>query len=292
MRTAHPRVLLAETGVSETGLMLRALYSEGGRALEVRHVSKRNDLPLEILTYCPDVAFLDLKLFQPDPPAGIYSLHHEAPHIPLILFAPIADRNLAERCLRVGARDFMLEGYMDGRMLNRVLRSALSEPPAEAHADACSDPLTGLMNRVGLVQESHRWKKWEGASARRLLVSIRVENLDAIQTGNGNVEAQLLLRKLAHKLQKKIRSSDTIAHVAPGHFVLMIGDVAERGLPAVHRRIANCLADFNEEQERGTLPMFALHSEFLPTGEYGAFTELLAPAGVPESIELASGRLA
>lgn len=292
MRTAHPRVLLAETGISETGLMLRALYAEGGSALEVRYVSKRNDLALEIQTYSPDIALLDLKLFQPDPPAGIHTLHHEAPHIPLILFAAIADKNVAERCLRVGAKDFMLEGYMDGRMLNRVLRSALSEPPAEARADACNDPLTGLMNRTGLMQESHRWAKWEGASARRLLVSIRVENLEAIQTRSGNVEAQLLLRKLAYKLQKKIRSSDTIAHVAPGHFVLMVGDVVEHSLPTVHRRIANCLAEFNEEQDRGTPPMFALHSEFLPTGEYGAFSEILAPIGVPEPIELAGERRA
>jgi GGDEF domain-containing protein len=292
MRMAHPRVLLGEIGFSETGLMLRALCAEGGKALELRYVSKRNDLALEIQTYCPDVAVLDLKLFQPDPPAGIHNLHHQAPHIPLILFAPMADRTLAERCLRVGARDFMLEGHMDGQTLNRVLRAALSEPPAEACADACNDPLTGLMNRAGLVQESHRWKKWEGAGARRLLVSIRLENLEAIQASCGEVEGGLLLRKLAYKLQKKIRSSDTIAHVAPGHFVLMIGDVAERSLPTVHRRIANSLEDFAEEQERGALPIFAMHSEFLPTGEYGAFTELLAPMVEAQPSECMGGSLA
>ena len=63
------RVLLAEQGFSETGLVLRSLCAEAGWSLEMVFVDDRARLGQAFLAHCPDVAFLQLALLQPDAPA-------------------------------------------------------------------------------------------------------------------------------------------------------------------------------------------------------------------------------
>ncbi len=65
--------------------------------------------------HCPDVALIDLSLLQPDAPARILLLHDANPSIPLSLVADSADKDCAVSCLSTGAKDFMLEGFIDER---------------------------------------------------------------------------------------------------------------------------------------------------------------------------------
>ena len=286
MCAAHPRVLLAESGFTETGVTLRSLCAERGHALELLFVSKRSNLSLALRTYCPDVALLDLALFQPDPPGAVSVLHLAAPHIPLILFADPADKDCAAKCLQVGATDYMLEGCMDGRTLDRVLRAAFRESPAKLMSQACIDSLTGLMNRAGLIVEAQSWRETHPLSARRLLVSVRVQNCEAMHLYGGEAKVDNFLREMAALLQRRVRNTDLGAHVAPGHFVFLIQDVAAAGLPAVHRRITNCLYDFSEAVTFGIKPLLSIHSEFLPAGSSPAFTELLGPDATAQNHRL------
>lgn len=85
------RVLLAEKGFSETGLTLRSLCAEAGWSLELVFVHARSDLAHALLCYCPDVAFLQLALLQPDAPDRLRVLHLPYPSVPFILFADSAD---------------------------------------------------------------------------------------------------------------------------------------------------------------------------------------------------------
>lgn len=277
MCATHPRVLLAESGFTETGLALRSLCAERGHALELFFVSKRSNLTLALRTYCPDLALLDLDLFHPDPPAAVSVLHQSAPHIPLILFADGSEQDVAAECLQAGAKDFMLEGHMDGRTLDRVLRSAFSDCPVRLVSQACVDPLTGLMNRAGLVVEAQHWKEAHPLSPRRLLVSIRVQNLEALHLYSGDAKAEFCLSEVALLLREKIRETDLAAHVAPGHFVLLIQDVAEPSLPVVHRRVSDCMSALSERVSLGIQPLLVIHTEFLPSGTSPSFTELLGP---------------
>lgn len=75
--------------------------------------------------YSPDVALLDLSLLQPEAVNYLRALYLAHSSIPFILFAEADDRNSAVECLSMGARDFLLEGYMDERTVARVLKSAV-----------------------------------------------------------------------------------------------------------------------------------------------------------------------
>ena len=125
MATPDLRVLLAERGFSETGITLRALCAETGRSLELYMVSEHTSLDHALQAYCPDAALLDLSLLQPDPPAAVRVLHQNHSFIPLIVFAAPADKDSAVMCLEAGAKDYMLEGFMDVRTLDRVLHAAI-----------------------------------------------------------------------------------------------------------------------------------------------------------------------
>jgi hypothetical protein len=52
MCAAHPRVLLAENGYTETGVTIRSLCAERGQALELLFVSKQSSLSLALRIYC------------------------------------------------------------------------------------------------------------------------------------------------------------------------------------------------------------------------------------------------
>ena len=132
MRPQTLRVLLAEDGLTETGITLRALCAQQGRGLELVFVSKASRISDALLRSHPHVAFLALSFLQPDPPLAVSLLHHSAPHILLILFVHAADKDSAVGCLHAGAENYMLEGFIDVPMLDHVLHAALHRAPLPA----------------------------------------------------------------------------------------------------------------------------------------------------------------
>ena len=125
MAARRLRVLLAEKRLSETGIILRSICAGAGWTLEVAYVGAKEELPDALQAHCPDVALLDLSLLQPDAPLQVSVLSRTSLRVPLILFAEPADKPCAVECLSAGARDYLLEGFMDERTVARVLRSVV-----------------------------------------------------------------------------------------------------------------------------------------------------------------------
>ena len=222
MESSRLRVLLAESGLTEAGLTLRSLCAETGRTLELVYVTNRDSLPRALRDFRPDVALLSLSLLQPDPPTTVYSLHQSLPHIPLILFADLADKELAIACLQVGATDYMLEGFMDERTLSRALQAALRAPDGLAlprDPQTFPDPVPGAIPPV--------------------LLSVQLTNFESLRAVEGALVADGALQRVAVQLQKCVRRGDRIAHVAPDKFLVVVADSCESSLLAVHRRITS-----------------------------------------------------
>ena len=223
MESSRLRVLLAESGLTEAGVTLRSLCAETGRTLELVYVTNRDSLPRALRDFRPDVALLSLSLLQPDPPATVYSLHQSLPHIPLILFADLADKELAIACLQVGATDYMLEGFMDERTLGRALQDALRS------ADDLSLPHDPQPAAIPLA-----------------LLSVQLTNFESLRAVEGALVADGALQRVAVQLQKCVRRGDRIAHVAPDKFLVVVADSCESSLLAVHRRITSRFCPENQ----------------------------------------------
>jgi DNA-binding NarL/FixJ family response regulator len=122
MVTRRLRVLMAEKRLSEVGLILRSICAEGGWTLEMIFVETREEVGAALRAHRPDLALLDLSLLQPAAALYVHVLHLENSQVPLIIFAEPGDEAFVEECLAHGARDYLLEGFMDERTVARVLQ--------------------------------------------------------------------------------------------------------------------------------------------------------------------------
>jgi GGDEF domain-containing protein len=269
MASSRLCVLLAGSGLSEIGVMLRSLCAGAGRTLELYFVTNRDSLYLALRDFRPDVSLLSLSLLQPDPPASIYFLHQSLPDIPLILFADSADKELAVACLQVGATDYMLEGYMDERTLGRALQAALRSSdglavPRDPQLSADSEP----------------------AADPPLLPSVHLTNFESLRTVEGALVAEGALQRVAVQLQKCVRRDDRIAHVAPDKFLVVVADSPEASLFAVHRRITS---RFRPENQL-CAPTLALSVHYEPwPSTITPSSEFPAQSVLPQSTSAAVG---
>jgi CheY-like chemotaxis protein len=126
MATRCLRVLMAEKRLSEVGIILRSICADVGWALELIFAETREELEKRLETHHPDLALLDLTVLQPDAPVYLHGLHLKYNRIPLIVFGVAAGKACLEECLSSGARDYLLEGFMDDRTVARVLRAAMA----------------------------------------------------------------------------------------------------------------------------------------------------------------------
>ena len=279
MQTKLLRVLLAEDGLTQTGITLRSVAALQGRGLELVHVSKADNLRKVLLQTQPHIAFLSLSMLQPDPPLAISLLNHFVPHIPLILFALPADKDCAAGCFASGAKNYLLEGFMDVPTLDRVVHSAIQHHaalPSSQNAKSRLDTLTRLPNRSGLLHEIQRSMEEPLRSGSRLIVHVRLENLKHVQAIAGRSATEGALLQTAQQLRASIRRSDLIAHVSKGLFVLVLADAGDSALAALQRRLAMRLLQINQARTTNLALKFSVQTySWLNTSPF-SFQEILS----------------
>jgi PleD family two-component response regulator len=284
MGTAVLRVLLAEDGFTDTDITLRSLCADTGQTLELFFVSTRTALPSALRDFHPDVSFLALSLLQPDPPGAVRSLHLAIPDVPLILFADPADSEVAAQCLQAGAADYILEGYMDVRTLDRVLRLALLVNQTASPLPVSRHPVTGLPDNSALLHCPEFSLYPCCLAAPRRLLAVRLANYEIIRTVAGSRAADDALRQFAGLLQKCVRRCDLVAHVAPGNFVIAIPDATVSCLASIQRRITSRV-HLQNQRLLGALPLaLSIHPKPWPNSplpESQSRREAKFPSGIP-----------
>lgn len=240
MSAPNLRVLLAEREFSETGLTLRSLCAEAGWSLEMVFVDSRTDLGHALLAHCPDVAFLQLDLLQPDAPGLLRLLHRSYPSIPFILFADPADRDSAVSCLSMGARDFMLEGFMDARTMARALRSAGVQHPAD-----CTDAISFCQpSRVNGSSSGPRRSPTRPVTTRDVALKFSIEEPADLLAQPASEFTQQVLQEFERRLRSCIRFTDGLIRVAPGQWSVHFWSIPETAADGILRRVKTRLASF------------------------------------------------
>jgi len=219
MTACRLRVLLAEKRLSETGIILRSICAEAGWALEMAYIGTKVELPGALQAHCPDVALLDLSLLQPDAPRQVSVLSRASLRVPLILFAEPADKPCAVECLSAGARDYLLEGFMDERTVARVLRSV-----------------------VGVEQEgSAMLEQAEMDVGGKRQLSQSLERADEIAVELERRTVPRISQDLIKVLKRNLRTKDQIVPRRGGQVDLVLGEANERGLASVVKRLRSRL---------------------------------------------------
>lgn len=232
------RVLVAERPPGEVAELLQMLHPEPDSKLELSVVSGVPILLASLELAAPEVIFFDLSLGRPDPLDAVRRLHRAAPGIPLIVFADLADKNYAPGCLSEGAIDYLLKGFMDGKTLERSLRTAMERNTLESLVDLLRDALTGLYNRDGFVTLGAKAMEEAARSGGTLvLVCARIENLAAIRESSGSSGCEEAVRDTAGLLRSCFRRSDFLARLGEAQFAVLAIDAAERSAQILRQRL-------------------------------------------------------
>lgn len=220
MEASRLRVVLAENGLTEVGIMLRSVCAEKGKVLELVRVGEGGDVGKAVWAHCPDIALLKLALLQPDAPNRLRVLQENSPSIPFILLTEPADKVSAETCLAMGAADYLVEGYMDERTLERVVGAA-----------------------TGGWREAELGAGWRRSGEREWVFTLTMG--DAARMGEEGMRQAFLECEAA--LRKSVRSTDEVERVSESEWVVRMRNLDEAKRGKVRQRLE---ARFGKEAVR------------------------------------------
>jgi len=90
------------------------------------------------------------------------------------------------------------------------------------------DPLTGLPNRLLFMDRlSHAMEISKRSQSKTALIFIDIDGFKPVNDTHGHNVGDVLLQKIANRLQSCVRTSDTVARVGGDEFVMIIENIAD-----------------------------------------------------------------
>ncbi len=239
------KILIADDDRSMRLALMNVLDSDGYQLHEVEN-------GYEALQYCknemPNLVLLDAMMPQMDGFEACQKIREleSTSHIPILIVTALDDEESVERAFKVGATDYLPKPVHFAVLRQRISR-LLHAASVERHVRrlAYTDPLTGLPNRTTL-----------SAHLTDLLVRVRESNemlamlfldLDRFKQVNdtlGHSVGDLLLKAVADRLQRCVRSGDMVARLGGDEFTIIVDRAKSRDAVA---RIAQTICDSIEQ---------------------------------------------
>jgi DNA-binding NarL/FixJ family response regulator len=282
MRDAPLKVLLAEGGSSEASVSLRTFSTATGRCEQLYLAPRSTSLLEAFQKHRPDVALLQMLVLQPDPAATVRHLHECAPEVALIIWAEPADKELAVNCIQAGARDYMLEGFVDARTLDRILRTAILAKAGVHLPEEAQEFSANAVKRCVPAAEDHPMER-PGLAGSEARLRIAVRNFRILREQNERFAIEELLQRIAQTLRKSVRASDSVSANGAGQFVVALQDTEASSLPIVRRRIAARLLPFQQSSGLRTTLVLCIDGQVIPGKVLARSGEYRDGATLPES---------
>jgi len=282
MNDSPLKVLLAEGGASEASVSLRTFSTATGQCDQMYLVPRSTSLLEAFQKHRPDVALLQMLVLQPDPAATVGHLHECAPEVALIIWAEPADKEVAAQCILAGAKDYMLEGFVDARTLDRILRTAIAAKATEHAAQEAQESGANTADRCVPAAEVHPVER-PGLAGSAARMHIELRNFRMLRERNGRFAAEELLQRIAQTLRKSVRASDSVSANRAGQFDVTLQDTEASSLPAVKRRIATRLLSFQLSSGLGMTLVFCIDGKVVPSKVLARYGEYREAATLPES---------
>ena len=131
MKIPTIQILLIEDNPGDARLIRELLKEAESVRFAVAHAD-RFDVALDyILNKSFDVVLLDLGLPDVKGLDGLIHLHQVAPSMPVVVLTGLDDEEIGFQAISIGAQDYLVKGYVESRLLTRVLRYAIERKLAE-----------------------------------------------------------------------------------------------------------------------------------------------------------------
>ncbi|QSX40383.1 putative bifunctional diguanylate cyclase/phosphodiesterase [Shewanella cyperi] len=172
----------------------------------------------------------------------------------VVMISRYEDERLAERCIELGAQDFLLKDEVTSGRLTRSIRnakqrSAMAQALRISHEKlkelAEHDSLTKLVNRYGFELCLNR--ALSQVKRQRDMLAVILLDLDDFKGINdtlGHQMGDILLVEVASRLSKVVRESDLIARIGGDEFVVLVTEQEGRYFPlSLAKRLLKAFED-------------------------------------------------
>ena len=185
--------------------------------------------------------------------------HAKTRGLPILVLIEDGDHERLARALDIGVNDYLVRPIDRNEMLARTrtqVRRRRYQDRLRANLEqnitlALTDGLTGLHNRRYLAKHLESLVDVARASDKRLAVlMVDIDEFKAINDGHGHAAGDEVLRAVANRLARNVRSFDTIARWGGEEFVVVMPDagleVASSVAERLRRKVAGAAVVLND----------------------------------------------
>ncbi|WP_375759520.1 diguanylate cyclase [Corallococcus exercitus] len=210
----------------------------------------------------PDLVLLDRFLPSGDGLAVLETLQNDVrtETVPVIFLTGDADEATLERCLEMGAVDFIHKPASSRELLARIDRAVRqSEQQRKLQVLAQTDALTGLANfRALSVRLEDEFKRAQRYGYALSVVVIDLDHLKAINDGMGHDVGNRAILALATLMQGNLRESDFAARFGGDEFVVLLPHQTSLEAAVFAERLRSELRGVNVQRGDGRPAPFGL----------------------------------
>jgi len=258
------RILIAEKDASSR----RVLQSTVERAGYAVMAARDGQAAWEVLRApdAPRLAVLDWRMPGMDGPEVCRAVRKrgDPQYVYLLLLTPGDDKQTLAEGLESGADDYLIRPFEGFELKARLdigrrildLQSQLSSAYEEMRHRATHDPLTGVYNRVAILDELQKeWLRTRRDGCSLGLVMCDLDYFKRVNDGYGYPAGDAVLREAARRIRFGLRAYDAVGRYGGEEFLVVIPRCTPETLRSLAERLREAIAETPMSVCSTTLPV-------------------------------------
>jgi diguanylate cyclase (GGDEF)-like protein len=189
---------------------------------------------------------LDYSMPQKDGLAILREIRLRHPDIAMVMMTGEGNERIAVEALKNGAQDYLLKTDLSQEALEVAIQAAMERKRVEVDIiqQANYDELTGLANRRRFLDRLEHALERSGATSSLAVIFMDLDGFKQVNDLYGHEAGDDLLREVAVRAKRVLRSGDTLARLGGDEFVVLLENLPEDGVrsgEAVEKRLAAAL---------------------------------------------------
>jgi diguanylate cyclase (GGDEF)-like protein len=224
-------ILNVEDDDDDAEILQRALSDVPDQEYQLHRTGTLAGLPGAIAAVQPDVILLDLHLPDGHGTESIETAIRFAADVPVLVLTGNNSDQMGRSSIEAGVQDFIPKSELFTPHLRRSIDFAIQRKKLQSHSErrAMTDPLTGLMNRTGLMRQlagaTARVKRHGGGFG---LMFVDLDGFKAINDRYGHAAGDEILIEVSRRAEEIARANDSLCRLGGDEFVFCLDGLQTR----------------------------------------------------------------